>query len=280
MGPADGTNFDNRWKRKALRAAMIETRCDGVSRLQFSHLATAPGVDHAVFTRHGGVSRPPYRSLNVGRGVGDEAAAVEENRSILSRCLNGARTVFLNQVHGTQVVRVGDDGAPDDAGAGCAGDAAMTDRPETALVIQTADCQAVLLFDPEQRVVANIHSGWRGSVADVIGKTVAAMVEAYGCRPEGMLAGIGPSLGPCCAEFRNYRSEIPEPLWGYGDHHRHFDFWALSRDQLAAAGVRKGNVETAGICTKCRSDRFFSYRAEGVTGRFAAAIALTEDDGQ
>jgi copper oxidase (laccase) domain-containing protein len=123
-------------------------------------------------------------------------------------------------------------------------------------------------------VVAAIHSGWRGSVANIIGRTVAAMVETYGARPERMVAGIGPSLGPCCAEFIHYRQEMPEPLWRYKDDGCHFDFWRLSRDQLRAAGVADRRIETCGLCTRCRTDLFYSYRGEKTTGRFAAVIGL------
>ncbi|MBI9084081.1 MAG: laccase domain-containing protein [Desulfobacterales bacterium] len=255
---------------------MIETQVNGVPVLRFSHLSAVPGVCHGIFTRHGGVSQGPFQSLNMAFGVGDQPDAVLENRRILADCMGGAEPVFLDQVHGTRVRRIASDSPTSGSGVSLTGDAMVTARAGTALTIQTADCQAILLFDPQRRVVANVHSGWRGSVANVIGQTLAAMTDAFGCRPKGVLAGIGPSLGPCCAEFRHYRREIPEPLWGYGDSRHHFDFWALSRDQLVGAGVAEANVEAAGICTRCRTDRFFSYRAEGVTGRLAAAIALTD----
>ena len=253
---------------------MIETHVNGVPVLRFAHLSTAAGLCHGVFTRHGGVSRGPFESLNMAFGVGDRPEAVLENRCILASCMDGAEPVFLNQVHGTCVRQIPAGPSSPGSGGPMTGDAMVTDRAGTTLAIQTADCQAILLFDPRRRVAANVHSGWRGSVANIVGQTLATMVETFECRPREILAGIGPSLGPCCAEFRNYRREIPEPLWGYGDSRSHFDFWALSRDQLVAAGVAPANVEVAGLCTRCRTDLFFSYRAEGVTGRLAAAIAI------
>jgi copper oxidase (laccase) domain-containing protein len=129
-----------------------------------------------------------------------------------------------------------------------------------------------MLYDPVRAVIANIHSGWRGSIADIIGRTVAVMQQRFGCRPAEIVAGIGPSLGPCCAEFVNYRKEIPATLWSYQVSPNHFDFWALSRDQLVRAGLRPGHIETGGICTRCHSDLFFSYRAAQQTGRMAAVI--------
>ncbi len=150
----------------------------------------------------------------------------------------------------------------------------MTDIAGRNLVIQVADCQAVLLYEPARRVVANAHCGWRGSIQNIIGRTVEVMKQDFGCRPDLILAGIGPSLGPCCAEFINYDTEIPKEFWQYKGLNRYFDFWALSRDQLKTAGVAANNIESSRICTRCHTDEFFSYRAEGTTGRFAAVIGL------
>ncbi len=95
------------------------------------------------------------------------------------------------------------------------GDAMITDAPGQSLVIQTADCQAVLIYDPVRKAVANIHSGWRGSIQNIIGLTVQAMIKEFDSDPKNLLAGIGPSLGPCCAEFIHYRTEIPKAFWSY-----------------------------------------------------------------
>ena len=150
----------------------------------------------------------------------------------------------------------------------------VTDRTGQLLVIQVADCQPVFIFDAQRRVVANIHSGWRGSIQNVIGSTVEVMRREYDCRPEDMVAAIGPSLGPCCAEFIHYRTEIPRNFWCYKDTRDHFDFWAASKDQLVEAGLSSANIVLSGLCTRCRTDLFYSYRGEGETGRFAAVIGL------
>jgi len=98
------------------------------------------------------------------------------------------------------------------------------------------------------------------------------MVVEFECQPQNMVCGVGPSLGPCCAEFINYQKEIPETLWKYCGSDYRFDFWQMSLDQLTAAGVRPENISMAGICTKCNQHLFFSYRGERNTGRFAAVI--------
>jgi YfiH family protein len=153
-------------------------------------------------------------------------------------------------------------------------DAVVTDRSENYLVIQVADCQSVLMYEPVRRVVANVHSGWRGSIQNIIGCTVDAMKQYFGCSPDDILAGIGPSLGPCCAQFINYETEIPKEFWDYKDPDDHFDFWAISTDQLMKAGVRERNIESSQMCTRCRTEEFFSFRAEKTTGRFASVIGL------
>ena len=131
-----------------------------------------------------------------------------------------------------------------------------------------------MVYDPDARVVANIHSGWRGSVQNIIGHAITRMVDGYGCRPERMVAAVGPSLGPCCAEFVNYRSEIPDSLWAYRIGKHHFDFWKMSRDQLEAAGIPRENIECSDVCTRCHPETYFSYRHRHRTGRFAAVIGL------
>jgi len=239
---------------------------------KFAHLSAFPEIDHQIFTRGGGFSKPPFDSLNVAYGVGDDPRDVARNRERISNRASGGKTVYINQVHGTRVVVV-----PERENAGAApleGDAMVTDRLGIMLMIQVADCQSVLLYEPDRRVVANVHSGWRGSVANILAETLRVMTETFACDPSRVLAGIGPSLGPCCAEFIHFRDEIPRPYWDYRVGPHHFDFWSASRDQLVEAGVPDHQVHAARLCTRCRNDLFFSYRKEKVTGRFAAMIGL------
>jgi len=250
---------------------------NGVTFFQFSRLAAFEAIDHAVFTRHGGCSQPPFDSLNVTYGLGDEDLSVACNRQRVARALGGAKLVFVRQVHGTGVVQIQARNTEPTTGAEGSvpvGDALVTDQVGQFLVIQVADCQSVLLYEPVRQVVANVHSGWRGSVHNIIGLTVGVMAEQFKCDPAQIQAAIGPSLGPCCAEFIHYRQEIPQSLWRYRDAGVHFDFWSLSCDQLVQAGVLQANIEVSRLCTRCRTDLFFSYRGEGTTGRFAVVIGL------
>lgn len=256
---------------------MILTTQNGVSSYQFKKLAACSGIDHRIFTRNCGHSPPPFASLNVGLGIGDSHKNVSQNRGIISRFMGAGRLVFARQVHGCNIAVLSRDSEKRgiaSAGRAVTADAMVTDIFGRNLVIQVADCQAVLLYEPTRRVIANVHCGWRGSVQNIIGRTVEVMEQHFGCRPGRIRAGIGPSLGPCCAEFINYRKEIPMEFWRYKDLNAHFDFWSLSGDQLKRAGVDESHIEFSGICTRCHPDDFFSYRGQRTTGRFAAVIGL------
>jgi len=249
---------------------------------EFTHLKREPGIIHGIFTRAGGVSTGAFESLNVGMNSGDNRDAIARNRKLITLKMGMKPFVFLNQVHGDtiKVLKHDDNDMQEVFEPGVetyTADALVTDMKDIFLVIQVADCQAVMLYDPEKKVIANVHSGWKGSIVNIAGATIDKMVEIFGCRPEDIMAGISPSLGPCCAEFRDYKTLIPEHLWKYKSEDRdYFDFWKMTEDQLMHRGVKKDNIENMHICTVCNNDLFYSYRREKTTGRFACVIALTE----
>lgn len=246
---------------------------------QFEALNRCSGCWHALTTRHGGESGPPYASLNLSLGVDDRPQAVAANRKRLYGVTRGGVHLYARQNHGTSIGVI----SPADALAAQtiqtlpdAADALITDVPGVYLLIQTADCQAVMIADPIRRVVANVHCGWRGSVTNILGATIRRMIDQFGSNPANMVAGIGPSLGPCCAEFIHYREEIPSQLWSFRVDAHHFDFWQISRHQLVAAGLTDERIHNADICTRCNPHLFFSYRAQRRTGRFAALIGMVQ----
>jgi len=247
--------------------------------LRFSNLSAIDCVQHHIFSRHGGCSRGDYASLNLSLGVGDNDGAVRQNRRIILEHMQTACLAFLNQVHGSQIQTLDQHcfsgGIPETLHVGT-GDAMITNVPGVALVIMVADCQAVLMVDPAKRIIANVHVGWRGNVNHILCRTITEMHSRFGCDPEDLQVGISPSLGPCCAEFVNFAREIPEMYWHHKDRRNRFDLWALSREQLLLEGVSPGNIHVSGICTRCRTDNYFSYRANKITGRFAAAIQLRD----
>jgi len=231
---------------------------------------------YAMFDRHGGLSSGPYASLNVGNRLGDLEEVVLENRSLVRKNLAVSRLLSAKQIHGNRIYCLTDFPPCDQEVEGF--DALITDLADVGLMIQQADCQAVLLFDPVREVIAAVHCGWRGSVEGLLGRVVAVMAERYGTVPQDLQAVISPSLGPCCAEFINYRQELPEEFRQFMVRANYFDFWAISRYQLERAGMSGQRVRVAGVCTCC-SDDYFSYRratrkGNGLTGRNCSVIAL------
>ncbi|MEA1943592.1 MAG: peptidoglycan editing factor PgeF [Pseudomonadota bacterium] len=246
-----------------------------------------PGLVHAFTTRAGGVSEGPYAALNLTRSRGDDPGHIAENRDRVRRALGLDHLVFATQVHGRDVVRV--DGPPRGESPAGEGDALITDRPGLGLVCQTADCTPVLLFDPVTRAVAAIHSGWRGTVANVVGATVEAMVREYGTAPADLLAAIGPSISPA-----NYRVG-PEVVEAFGEAFGNtggivsprdpeggaqLDVAEACRRQLVMEGVPETAIERSPVCTYAEEARLFSARRahhrgeSGVFGGQAGVIGL------
>lgn len=233
------------------------------------------GAAHAVFTRWGGHGQGDFSALNLGLLVGDHPETVAMNRTLVKEALGCRHLATARQVHGTNI-QVVDDLAEDQEIPDC--DALVSTTPGIGLLIQQADCQAVLLHDPVRRVVAAAHVGWRGSVVGLPTLLVDFLRLHLGCKPADLHALISPSLGPCCAQFVNFRDELPPELHGYNDGRDYFDFWRITRDQLHEAGVQRPKIETSGICTMCSTDYFSHRRAvremRPSTGRNGTLIAL------
>ncbi|MFH1034638.1 MAG: polyphenol oxidase family protein [Pseudomonadota bacterium] len=248
---------------------MLREQENGLPLLRFVALSGMEGVSHAVTTRHGGVSQGAYASLNLGHACGDEPAAVAANLERLRQSLGLERLAFAQQVHGTGIIAV--DGQ--ESGLVGEADGLATDQPGVGLLIKQADCQAVVLAAPARGVVANLHIGWRGNVQNLARVGVEFLGERYGVQPAEIWAGISPSLGSCCAEFVNHATELPQDFLRYRLWGDNFDLWQITVDQLTAAGVPMAHIEVSGMCTRC-GGQFFSYRREGVTGRFGTVVGL------
>ncbi len=240
-------------------------------------LADTPGsCRFALFDRHGGTSAGSFASFNASFTVGDSAASVICNRQRVKDLLGIGSLVSSRQVHGERISCLKDRPAEDCELDGY--DALLSDLPDVGIMIQHADCQAVLLFDPVRRVIGAVHCGWRGSVANILGKTVKRMEGGYGVRPVDVLAVISASLGPCCSEFIHHQQELPPAFQRFLVRENHFDFWQISQDQLINAGLRPSSISVTGICTACSPD-YFSYRrakrlGDDTTGRNCSVIAL------
>ena len=262
---------------------------------------------HAVFSRRGGVSVAPFDSLNLSMAVADERERVYANRR-RAYGLFGRDTdtvVHAHLVHGATVARV----TTAENGTWVHHvDGLITDQPGCVLTMSFADCAPILLYDPVHRAIGLGHAGWKGAVADLPGALVRAMQAQFGSDPAELLAAVGPCIGPCCYEvgeividavtaafaqpddlLRPMSDELrvtsdefraigyrPTPLatrHSPPTTHRHFALPEANRRNLLNAGVR--HVELAEYCTACRTDLFFSHRAEkGRTGRFGVVLGL------
>ncbi|MDL1970045.1 MAG: peptidoglycan editing factor PgeF [Candidatus Desulfofervidaceae bacterium] len=240
----------------------------------FPSLSQFPFLRHAVFTRLGGYSRRTYASLNLSYDVGDDPVTVNKNLNLVKQFFSAEKLIWSRQIHDKNVLVIQDEAKPPYEGF----DAFVTNRPGLALLVKLADCQGILLCDPIKKVIAAIHCGWRGNVANIIAATVDVMEKEFHTKPTDIWAGISPSLGPCCAEFKDYQTLLPKAFWRYRINGNYFDWWRISRDQLMAKGIPAKQIEIAGICTVCDT-RFFSYRRDGKsTGRFGAVIMLKGEE--
>ncbi len=242
---------------------------------EFPHLIKHKNLFHGILTRHGGVSPPPFNSLNLDSKSGDNPHYVKENLSIVRDSISSRALVFPEQVHGKRVKVI--KSMPESSIYQCGrADALITDLKGVALLTRHADCQGILLYDTVKNVISNIHCGWRGSVINIIDETISKMRAEFGSNPEDILAGIGPSLGPCCAEFIDWKDIFPEEFLMFRTGENHFNLWELSKWQLERAGVKRENILISGICTRCRTDLFYSYRGEGKTGRSGVVVMIKE----
>jgi len=243
-------------------------------------------VDAVVTTRHGGHSSGPWTSLNLGLHVGDDPGVVVRNRAVAASAIGATLDdlVFCRQTHGTTVgmVTAADRGrgTHSDADALDDTDAAVTAAPGVGLVVMVADCVPVVLVDPATRVLGCAHAGWRGTTADIVGATVAAMVR-LGADPGRIVAGIGPAIGvadyqvgPDVAEAASATlgDVAPEVLFPDGSDQWRFDLPGANSLLLRRAGVAADNIHA--MATDTASPDLFSHRRDQPCGRFAAMARL------
>lgn len=279
--------------------------------LQAASFRRVPWLVHGFSTRHGGFSKCyGGRSLNLGCTKEDSREAVEKNRRLFLAGLGATTTnerwplVTLNQVH-SDVIHVMRSRKP----LLLIGDGLVTNVPDLALGIQTADCFPVLLVDRANRAVGAFHAGWRGTVQRIVEKGLGTMRREYGTQPEEVSAVVGPGIHKCCYQVgEELRSqfesqfdygdklfqefESPDPIRekypllflsvrppGHGEApiKLHLDLAEANRRQLQRAGVPKNHITVLDRCTSCSRGKFFSYRGEkGVTGRMMAVVGIRQ----
>ncbi len=231
---------------------------------------TPPGVRAAFTLRRGGVSEPPFETLNLALHTGDAPDAVLENRRRLSRALElPAEPAWLNQVHGTGVVRL----AAVDTVVDLRADAAVTGEPGRICAIQVADCIPVLFAARDGSAVGAAHAGWRGLASGVLEATVGAL-QTLGATPADLIAWLGPGIGATHFEVGDeVRAAFPGSGHAFAPNARgrwQCDLAGLARERLEALGMRE--LYGGRWCTFTDAERFFSYRRDGRCGRMAALV--------
>ncbi len=266
--------------------ALIRRQRDGVEWFEDAELRDRDGILVAFSMRRGGVSDPPFDSLNLAGHVGDVPADVDENRRrwMSALGLDDVREALVTaeQVHGESIARVGQEqvgsGSRVEHGRAsiAAADALQTTEVGLPLMLLFADCVPVVLVDPVLRSVTVVHAGWRGALAGLPGKAVASL-SRLGSAPGSLLAYIGPHI---CAEHYEVSNNL---LTSFVDRFGkvaaaeagHLDLGAVVSADLSSAGVEVHHICRLGICTAEATDRFFSYRAaSGTTGRHSAVAAV------
>jgi polyphenol oxidase len=281
--------------------------------LRATHLNTFSWLVHGFSTRPGGFSRAyGGNALNLGFTKDDAKAVVERNRAAFLRELDAAASggktrgqlwplVTLRQVH-SDVIRFVDSPAEP-----LVGDGLITSTPGLLLGIQTADCLPIILVDPKHRAVGVFHAGWRGTVKRIVEKGVGEMRRHFGTRPHDLKAAIGPGVHGCCYEVGKEVREQFESQFAYAEklfrvveesdpvrekypmlfltarapghsvlpEKIFLDLVEANRQQLLALGVPAKSIEASPLCTNCRTDLLFSYRAEkGRTGRMMGVVGI------
>jgi len=230
-------------------------------------------VTAAQSTRMGGVSAAPYDSLNLGKSTNDDPIQVEENRRLFFGSLNVShRNISLSkQVHGNQILVVNEPVITEGY------DAMITNKKHTFLAVSIADCVPILIHDVKNNAVAAIHAGWRGTVGNIVFKTIEKMNEHFSTLGENCHAYIGACIGYNKFEVgEEVANEFSGEFKRSGTNGKYFvDLKTANAAQLKLAGVQDKNIEISSFCTVENNDMFFSHRKEkGITGRMMATIGI------
>jgi YfiH family protein len=229
-------------------------------------------------TRNGGSSRPPYNSLNLGYGSGDQRSQVEANRAAVARSFGVEPHLFLTakQVHGSEILVIDQPNPEVSHFQRVESDAIITNQRNVLIGILVADCFPVIIYDRHKHVAGVIHLGWRGTAAGLLGRSVQAMGEIFGCQPENLCAAIGPGIAahsyevdrPVRDAFRQGTGQWERISTEVSLGHWQLDLQKSILLQMDAAGIERSAVDVVEDCTCCHKETFFSHRRDnGMTGR-------------
>jgi len=250
---------------------------------RFRHFTKYKNLLHAVTTKD------PDRaySFSMALHTGEDQKKIIQNRAGVLALFNNDKEIHFivaNQTHSDHVKvikKLESKGWFSLSDAIEDYDALVTDRQNLVITVLTADCVPILLYDPEKKIIAAVHAGWKGTKAGIVAKTVKKMCEEFGSDPGDIVSGVAPSIGRCCYEVGKDVAEhffdLPEAYTQKGEKYM-LDLPYINKYQLLEAGLSEANIEMSGICTACETERFFSYRKEqGCSGRFMSMIGMTSE---
>jgi YfiH family protein len=239
-------------------------------------MARIEWVRHAFLTRKGGVSLPPYHSLNIGERNGDREEHVFRNRNLIAQafCFDLERLISLHQKQEDKILVLKE---PVNALPPLMEyDAMVTNSPNIFLGILTADCLPIFAVDKKKKVVAAVHAGRQGTALHITAKVLRNMKEEFNCSPKDLVISLGPSIGPCCYEIdeKVFQTEWEPFSTSKGNGRRMVDLAAINVAQMKKEGIQEEQICRIDLCTRCHHDLLFSYRREGQTGRQLSFIGI------
>ncbi|OFX27633.1 MAG: hypothetical protein A2041_10270 [Bacteroidetes bacterium GWA2_31_9b] len=259
---------------------MITKTVNNLTYFLFENLLSYNSINHFTSTRLGGISTDHLSGLNLGYTVNDNPENVNYNLELLANATSIPQTdmIFPKQTNGIHIgiVKSVNDIFPDT-------DSLITNIPGICIGIRTADCVPVLLYDPVQKVIAAVHSGWKGTVEKISKSTIKRMTEEFGTDPKNLIAGIGPSISPDVYEIGTDVIELVKNSFGENHVLKYietsnkalFNLWEANKQVLIESGVPLNQIEIAEMCTYSQPELFYSARRDkGKTGRLATGIMM------
>lgn len=250
----------------------------GISYFEIPDWKDLNWIQHAFLTRQGGMSHPPYDSLNLDNRNGDQEETVFKNRNRVAEFFDfdPNRLILLDQTHQDNILILKEPflSLP----KGLEYDAMITNASNLILGILTADCLPILIVDQKKRVIAAIHAGRQGTALQITKKVLKKMGLEFGCLMSDLLIGVGPSIGLCCYEVdeKSFHHEWKPFSISKGRGKFKVNLAQINLDQIKEEGIQDGQIFWVNLCTHCHSDLFFSYRKEGLTGRQLSFIGMME----
>ena len=249
---------------------------NGIPYFEIPELAKLGWVRHAFLTRQGGVSLPPYDSLNLSDKNGDRGEFVTKNENLIAKAFgfDSSRLILLDQMQQDQILLL--KGPVMTLPSPLEYDALITNSPNTCLGILTADCLPIFVADQKRKVIAAIHAGRQGTALHITSKVLKKMEEGFGCSLKDLLIAVGSSIGSCCYEIDE---KVFQPEWKPFSISKGAGKWMVDLAQINIAqmkrnGIKEEQISWINLCTHCHGDLFFSYRREGRTGRQLSFIGM------